>query len=246
MVIKFFRILKRLIKTTILHFKKWQILRKYPYSSPGTLEWLVGKEIKYGGIIVNVPRNKVSPLDYRTEQELRTGGMVGGDRMLHHGYAKKYSQYLLPFVQKEQPVVLAEFGILKGTGLAIWCDLFQNGKILGLDIDLEHFNKNMDNLKKLGAFRNNVPELYEYDQLVENAVYIGAILDGDMINICIDDGFHSSESIIKTINSVKPYLADDFVYFIEDNSHVHREIRSLYPEFKVDNQGELTVISPKS
>lgn len=73
--------------------------------------------------------------------------------MLHHGYAKKYSEYLLPYIKKGEPVTVAEVGILKGTGIAIWCDFFENGRVLGFDIDLGHINGNMNNLKNLGAFK---------------------------------------------------------------------------------------------
>jgi hypothetical protein len=60
-------------------------LAKYAQAEPGTVEWLVGTEFKYGGIVTHVPRKKVSPKDPRTTSELNQGGMIGGDRMLHHG-----------------------------------------------------------------------------------------------------------------------------------------------------------------
>jgi hypothetical protein len=235
--------LDKIVNHALLLAKKGYYSAKYSISSPGTTEWLVGTEIKYGGIVTNVPRNKVSPKDPRTKVQLSLGGMVGGDRMFHHGYAKKYSEYLLPYVKNSEPVTVAEFGILKGTGVAIWCDLFQNGRILGLDIDLGHIDGNMDNLKNLGAFKRNQPELYEFDQFLDNTEYLGAILKGDKIDICIDDGFHSDESILRTMKSVMPHLTDEFVYLIEDNMDVYKEIRSIYPGLVVDNEGELTIVS---
>ncbi len=235
--------INKIMKRTLLLIKKGYYLSKYSMSSPGTIEWLIGTEIKYGGIETDVPRNKVSPKDPRTKEQISQGGMVGGDRMLHHGYAKKYSEYLLPYVKKGKPVTVTEFGILRGTGLSIWCDLFQNGRIIGLDIDLEHINSNMDNLKNLEAFKRNQPELYEFDQFLDNTEYLGTILKGDRIDICIDDGCHSGESILSTMRSVMPYLADDFVYFIEDNKDVHKEIKSIYPDLVVDSEGELTIVS---
>lgn len=218
-------------------------LRKFSMTSPGTKEWLIGTEIKYGGLVTQVSRNKVSPKDPRTMEELRKGGMIGGDRMLHHGYADKYSKYLLPYIEGNRSVTVAEFGILKGTGIAMWCDLFTGGRVLGLDIDLGHIKENMDNLKRLGAFKNNQPELYEFDQFEDNIGYLGTILKGDRIDICIDDGFHSNESILNTMKSVMPYLAEEALYFIEDNKDVHKAIRSLYPELLVDSKGELTIVS---
>ena len=235
--------IRKLLKQAIYLCRKQYYLSKCASSAPGTIEWLVGSEIKYGGISKKVPRAKVSPKDPRSKKQLRIGGMVGGDRMFHHGYAKKYSEYLLPFVKKDHPLTLAEFGILKGTGLAIWCDLFQQARIIGFDIDLGHIHANMENLQALGAFEKNRPELYEYDQFIDNTAYLGTVLQGDPISICIDDGFHSIETILTTLKSVAPYLADDFVYFIEDNKYVHKQIGDLYPSFSIDSAGEMTVVS---
>jgi hypothetical protein len=235
--------INKIVKCALLEVRKRYYLSKYPMSSSGTVEWLIGTEIKYGGIETEVPRNKVSPKDPRTKEQLSHGGMVGGDRMLHHGYAKKYSEYLLPYVKKGKPVTVTEIGILKGTGIAIWCDLFQNGRIIGLDLDLEHMNSNMENLKNLGAFKRNQPEIYEFDQFLDNTEYLRTILKGDRIDICIDDGPHSVESILSAMKSVMPYLAHKFVYFIEDNKDVHKELKSIYPALIVDVEGRLTIVS---
>ncbi len=235
--------LHKIIDRILFPLRQQYYLPKYPTSSPGTIAWLIGTEIKYGGMVTKVPRNKISPKDPRTKKQLLHGGMVGGDRMLLHFYSKMYSEYLLPFVERGNPVTAAEFGILNGTGIAIWCDLFSNGRILGFDIDLGHINDNMDNLKSLGAFKNNIPEMYEYDQFLDNTEYLGSILKDDRIDICIDDGFHSVESILSTMNSVMPYLADKFVYFIEDNKYVHKELRSIYPDLVVDCRGQFTVVT---
>ena len=212
--------------------------------SPGTPGWLICAEHRFGGITKGVKRNKVSPRDPRSKEKIGRGGMIGGDRMWHHGYASKYSEYLLPYCNKEN-IVLAEFGILKGTGLAIWCDLFRSGRVLGFDIDLGHINGNMENLKSLGAFSECAPELHEFDQFVENEGYVGNILKGQRIDICIDDGFQSEESILTTMKSVIPHMADEFVYFIEDNDQVHKKISEVYPHYSIDSVGELTIVSTK-
>jgi hypothetical protein len=218
-------------------------LRRYRSSIPGSAPWLIGAEMQFGGVVTDVPRNKVSPRDPRTEAQLKSRGMSGGDRMLHHGYAEAYSRHLRPYVANRRRITLAEFGILQGGGLAIWCDLFRTGRILGLDIDLGHINRNMGALRERGAFRHNAPELYEYDQFLDNERYIGEILGSDKIDVCIDDGFHSVESILTTMKSVYPHLAERFVYFIEDNDAVHRDIRNAFPELTVETCGEMTVVS---
>jgi len=213
----------------------------------GTEKWLVLKELEYGGHVINIPRNIVSNKDPRTKEQILWGGMTGGDKMskLHQGYAKIYAKYLRPFVQREKPVVLVEVGVLRGTGVAIWSELFPSGRILGLDIDLNHIKQNMDNLKRKEALMNNNLELYEFDQFQDNRNLLGWILKNDKIDICIDDGVHRDEAILSTIKSVSSYLAEDFIYFVEDNSTVHETIKRIYPDFKVENFGEITVISSK-
>ena len=216
--------------------------------TPGSLHWLIDSEKKYGGYTSGVPRNHVSPNDDRTTEELQTGGMIGGDRMpsSHCGYGLYYAKYLKPFVLANQKVTLVETGILRGIGLATWCDLFPDGRVIGLDIDLGHITSNTPILEKLGAFSQNSPELHEFDQLVDNREMLGRILDQDKVDIAIDDGLHSVDSIIKTMRSLQPHLANDFVYFVEDNAQAHKSIRSEFPEFQVQNYGMLSIIRPNN
>ncbi len=202
-------------------------------------KWLIEKEIRYGGIATNVPRNKVSPFDTRTREEINTGG----DRMLYHGYAEKYAEYLSPIIKAKKLPVFVETGILKGSGLAVWCDLFEKGRIICLDKDLNHIKNNIKNLKKLSAFLKNQPELYEFDQSVDNKNYLEKILKGDKIDIVIDDGFHSDESILNTMKSILPHLSKNFIYFIEDNSKISKKLKLVYPSLKVDSKNELTIVS---
>ena len=167
--------------------------------------------------------------------------MQGGDRMLHHGYARKYSEHLARFNQEER-LVIAEFGILRGIGLAIWCDLFPNLRILGLDIDLSHTNDNMSDLVKKGAFSRNKPELHRYDQFVYSEDLVGEILQGDTIDICIDDGCHFNEAIMCTMRIVMPHMSSAFLYFVEDNRSVFDEIEQEYPGFNLESAGNLVIM----
>jgi hypothetical protein len=164
--------------------------------------------------------------------------------MLFNGYADKYAEYLAPIVEQDASVTLAEFGILKGVGLAIWCDLFPASRVLGFDIDLSHARSNHTELQRLGAFKQVRPELHEYDQFVDGTALLGSVLGDAKLDVVIDDGFHSNESILTTIESVRPHLARKFVYFVEDNRRVHRMLRKRYPQWSVDSSGALTVLTP--
>lgn len=220
--------------------------RKARSADARLVEALIGLENRFGGLITDVPRNKVSPHDPRTPEELRTGGMIGGDRMSRHAYALKYAQYLKRFLHK-RPLVLAEVGILCGTGLAIWCDLFRNATILGLDIDPAHFYKNRAHLLELGAFRKNAPHIFEFDQLADTmSDALRAQLTEHGIDILIDDGVHSAEAIENTMVLMKPFLKDDFVYFIEDNPRAGALAELHFKGCTIDCDGELTIITPRN
>jgi hypothetical protein len=223
------------------------MLAAYGDSAPGSAAWLIGTELRFGGRQTNITRRKISDLDSRSLEELEKGeGMKGGDRMLHHGYGEIYAEFLEPFVGLARKLTLLEFGILRGTGLATWCELFPSARVVGLDIDPSHFEDNLPSLEKLGAFRRNRPEVYPYDQLVPADGAVRDIVGGEGIDICMDDGLHSVESILVTMESVRPFLSKNFVYFVEDNDEVHSEMRERYPDWRVDNFGQMTVVRPSA
>ena len=225
-----------------VRLKERSYLKQQSKATPGTADWLIGIEIKYGGKswVVSVENNSI-------DSEGSSYMATGGDRMLHHGYARYYEKFLHPYVQnRDHPIVFCEVGVLAGTGLAIWCDLFPYARCIGLDVDLSNIERNMENLLNLGAFSENSPELFEYDQFVESSEYLKEILGGDTIDIFTDDGNHSDEAIMTTLKSVAPHLSEQFVYFVEDNWEVHKQIKSEYPEWTVYSDCELTVVTPST
>ena len=162
-----------------------------------------------------------------------------------HNYGPLYARYLKPFLDRGTDITLVEVGILKGTGLAIWSDLFPRGRIVGLDIDFTHFEANLDELLRLGAFKSANYEVHLFDGFLENSQYIVQTLDGDKVDIVIDDASHADESILATFKSIRGCLARNFVYFIEDNKSVHAELTRRYPRYRVESFDELTVVTDR-
>ena len=95
-------------------------------------------------------------------------------------------------------------------------------------------------LRVRGAFKSDNLELYEFDQFEDNLDRLGDILGGDKIDVYIDDGFHSDKSILTSLRSVRPHLAEQFICIIEDNCTVADRIAAEYPEINLDITGELT------
>lgn len=162
--------------------------------------------------------------------------------MLHHGFAKVYASHLRQFLNKDK-VIVAEFGVLKGTGLALWCDLFPNSRVIGLDIDLSHFSDNLAWLVQRGAFKKNEPEVHEYDQLLDSEDRIAEILEGQSLDIVVDDGHHSVNSVFKTWQAVKPHLSKEFKYFIEDCPEV-ASLREGFEPYELRSYGLISIIQP--
>ncbi len=214
------------------------------WSKPGTRSWLVERELRYGGYVTDLKRYQISDLDGRTLKRTDPG-MTGGDRMSprRHDYGRIYARYLRPFLESGAPVTLAEVGVLQGTGLAIWSDLFPNGRIIGLDIDLTHFESNLGQLSRLGAFEAQNHEVHLFDGFVDNSQYLAQVLQGDLADIVIDDASHANESILATFESFRPHLARKFAYFVEDNKDAHSELIRRYPQYRVNSFGEITVVT---
>lgn len=245
-ILKFVKSFRSLLNDPLKFFRYYTIKPNHVYHF-GSPEWFVAAEKKYGGYHTFLKRRLVSPSDHRNENEINKGGMQGGDRMYHHSYSKIYSQYLKPFsLDDTNPKTLIEIGILKGTGLAIWSEFMPKADIIGLDIDLSYTTENIPFLMSKGAFKKKPPELHKFDQLNCDPHDVKKILGSRKIDICIDDGLHSDESIIKTLNAVIPSLADNFVYFIEDHATISSVLSVNYPQFKIIDYDEMTVIVPKN
>lgn len=236
---------KKFKKAVADYFQEWRYSKIGPPDrySLGSPEWLIATEKKYGGYITDVKRQKVSEHDPRSAEKLEQGGMTGGDRMFHHGYARAYAHHLSDFVPRHiDELNIMEIGILKGTGLAIWHDLFPHSNIYALDIDPKHYLDNLENLKNSGAFRNSEPIVSVFDQFVDGADKIRSVVGSRTLDIVIDDGFHSCETIRKTAEAVAPFLSKRFVYFVEDNPNAKGAISDLFQDCSIEVYRELTVI----
>jgi glycosyltransferase involved in cell wall biosynthesis len=141
----------------------YQPYQRFKESNPSTAlinpSFLIENEIKYGGLHNGVKRTETSKFEDRQSYQL-THGHIGGDRMhtSHHGYAAIYSMYINRLLTSKNTLsrhVIAEVGILKGLGLATWCDIFSESRVLGFDLDPTIYNAHKPTLKKLGAFKNN-------------------------------------------------------------------------------------------
>lgn len=182
---------------------------------------LVGLEARYGGLVEHIPRRRLSPHDPRSAALSKAGTMRGGDRMnpLLNDYAPVYAAYLAPLIGQPD-LVICEVGILTGVGLAIWCDVFPDARVIGLDIDIANFQNNRAALVAAGAFRTAEPEVHTFDQFAAVPDDFARILGGRTIDVLIDDGVHTDETIERTFKAARPHLSPSAIFFSEDNATV--------------------------
>jgi hypothetical protein len=127
--------------------------------------------------------------------------------------------------------------------VAVWCDLFPDARVVGLDIDLTRYRENIANLVERGAFSRNRPEVYEFDQLAPDQAMLRELFSGQGVDIVIDDGLHSDSAIKATFVAVRPFLANDWLYIIEDSLSAAKLIAGIALELRVRADRELTVVT---
>ena len=233
--------ISEIILTANKFYKETLQNRLESLSDPEYLQYL---ELKFGGYVTNVSPTIVKSDVVRIKGTEHTGG----DRMsvYFNNYSKMYSNYLKPLRHSKKTIHLLEIGILKGTGLAMWDEYFENKKLYGFDYDLGNFEQNKNNLIRLGAFQKKLPTLKFFDQFADNSEMLKVTFGVEKINLVIDDAYHSDESIINTFNELQPYLSNDFVYFIEDNSNAWKKLQIKYPQYNFDyNDNGLTGVTKK-
>ena len=214
------------------------------FATRGSARWLRGTEQRFGGKISHVERRLVSPLDPRSPTRIARGGMTGGDRMsrVHHNYAPSYARHLKRWRGEGSRPTVVEVGILRGSGLAIWSELFPEGTVIGLDVDLSHFLENTEDLRARGAFPRGLPRSMVFDAYDPDVAELTELLDGRRIDVVIDDGPHTVEAIISVATALRPLLADRFTYFVEDNPEsLHPLDDVLRPRRTVRGSGGLVI-----
>jgi len=162
-----------------------------------------------------------------TRKEIqRDHANIGGDRMgngvgdhgeHYHNYAPIYAEYLSKFVLDKTTPTLVEVGILTGSGLAMWEQVFPESHIYGFDINTSSFENNVDHLKSLG-FKGSHVKVTTMDQMANNTALLRQTMRDDVPSIVVDDGCHTADCNVATFQTFLPVLPSRFLYFLEDTA----------------------------
>jgi hypothetical protein len=141
--------------------------------------------------------------------------------MDYQNYAPGYAAHLPDTAQ-----VVVEMGIFKGTGLALWKDLYPDAEVIGLDLDLDRYHDHTEELIKLGAFKTGLPEVYEFDEFEDDSWdMLAEVLPAGCVDVWVDDACHDARAIIQAFRRAKPFMAPGGVYIMEDNADVYDRLR---------------------
>jgi cephalosporin hydroxylase len=119
-------------------------------------------------------------------------------------YVYNYDKLLLPYLNR--PVNILEIGISNGGSLDIWAEIFQDGNVVGVDID-----------EKCRGLVYDNPRISVVIGDVKDPETKRAVTDiCDTYDIIIDDGSHITSDVIKTFAGYYPLLGIDSLYIMED------------------------------
>ena len=122
------------------------------------------------------------------------------DKITHHGYERYYDMFLCPLINRD--IILFEIGIDSSRSLRMWNDMFKNGKIYGMDIDVNYVHDRGEIFK---GDQSNPEDLDRIINIINRA------------NVVFDDGSHKPEHQLYTFNYLfEKLLTFGGIYIIED------------------------------
>jgi len=152
----------------------------------------------------------------------------GGDKMSadRHGYADDYARLL----SRWHAPTIVEVGVFQGASLAIWCDVFADGTVIGLDLDVSRFREHEPELRAAGAFSRNEPVLVDgWDAYRPDVAALKTALNGKTIDVLVDDGPHTDTAVLTVLDAILGLLSPQFTYIVEDMPNGESLLRSRLP-----------------
>ena len=138
------------------------------------------------------PDNQLTPLSVLHEPSKRG-----------HDYIELYWRELRDIRNTTKKVL--EIGVQTPRSVKMWRDFFPNAVIYGIDID-----------PRCAEFAEDRIEIFVGDQTDESFLLDVIKATGGQFDVVIDDGQHSSYSILKSFSYLYPALDERGIYVIED------------------------------
>jgi len=193
-----------------------------------TAQQLIELEARFAPQVDKGP-SAFSPL----ELERTCAHNLGGDKMAtdRNGYADFYAW----LIGKVQPETLVELGVFRGSSLAVWDAVWPGIRLLGLDLELGRYEKNLPTLLDRGAFPNGLPEVREFDAYKPDPSVITDAIG--TVDVFVDDGPHTMSAIRTTLVNVGRLVRQ--AYVVEDYVGTGSLLKERFPGWEIRQQGRI-------
>lgn len=137
---------------------------------------------------------------------------------------KTYHQYYQEIFQNHKIETILELGVYYGNGLCCLRDYFPNANLIGIDLSLNSYNKNLSNVN---LYESSQTDSYKLNEILSK---------NPRLDLVIDDASHEVEKSIQSFNIIFPYLNSNGIYIIEDLQCFNTKYnKGIKPNFRYDN-----------
>lgn len=154
-----------------------------------------------------------------TLEEIQNHYNFTTDKNTRHSYLKHYDKIFLPY--KNRKIKILEIGTLVGGSIMLWNKYFTNCTIFGLDIDISNIQyDDVFNSSNIYMIPKN------FDTVDDN--FFGDIC----FDIIIDDGSHTVQHQVKTIDIFTKKLNPGGILIVEDISSYYSNYQYIQSYIK--------------
>lgn len=151
-----------------------------------------------------------------------------------HSYLEVYEEIFSPYRKTAKNIL--EIGLFKGDSLRMWVEYFE-GDVYGIDCDE----------KPVGGMGDLTAVIAEGFRIVigdaTDSEMLSRVFDGLKFDVVIDDAQHNLEQQLEIYKVMKPYLAENAIYIIEDCQNIDQD-RSTFEQIDVDKA--VTIVDRRS
>jgi hypothetical protein len=130
------------------------------------------------------------------------------DKAYFHNFTSVYERFL--FDKRDSIQQIIEIGVLRGSSIQMWERYLPNAKILGLDINPEHFSEKQFGPRVSLAVCNAANEFELVPLLNSNGILPGSV------DVIIEDGSHRVSDQVRTLSAAWKYVKPGGLYILED------------------------------
>ena len=126
------------------------------------------------------------------------------DRSINLIGTKTYHEYYEPIFKLKEIYTALELGVYYGNGLITLREYLPESELIGIDVSLECYNRQINNCSLYQSSQTDVTRLNEI------------LSKHNPLDLVIDDASHEIDKSIESFNIIFPYVSSTGIYIIED------------------------------